>query len=94
MLMLCGSAQTFMNDLGAGSAPLHQRFTEKITLSPLGYRDAAKFTPQLSASECLRVYGVLGGTPLYLRAWDGAAPFRDNLLQAHLRGFSAEDLYA
>ncbi len=30
MLVLCGSAQSFMADLDTGSAPLHQRFTAKF----------------------------------------------------------------
>lgn len=81
MLVLCGSAQTFMNDLDTGSAPLHQRFTEKIPLGPLSYREAAEFVPSLEPADRFRVYGVLGGTPLYLREWDADAGVRDNLVR-------------
>jgi AAA+ ATPase superfamily predicted ATPase len=80
MLVLCGSEQRFMEDLDGVAAPLHQRFTAKLHILPLGYRDAARFTPALDAADKARVYAVLGGTPLYLRQWNSEATFRDNLL--------------
>lgn len=81
MLVLCGSAQTFMNDLDTGSAPLHQRFTKKIRLGPLSYREAAQFVPSLDPADRFRVYGLLGGTPLYLREWDADESVRENLVR-------------
>ncbi len=81
MLVLCGSAQTFMEGLDAGTAPLHQRFTRKIRLDPLSYREAAEFVPALSAADRARVYGILGGTPLYLREWRGDEDLRSNLVR-------------
>jgi uncharacterized protein len=80
MLVLCGSAQTFMTELDAGSASLHQRFTKKIPLGPLSYREAAEFVPSLSPTNRALVYGVLGGTPLYLKEWHADRSLRDNLL--------------
>ncbi|MBV8370657.1 MAG: ATP-binding protein [Candidatus Eremiobacteraeota bacterium] len=80
LLILCGSAQTFMTELDSGSAPLHQRFTKKIALGPLSYREAAEFVPSLSPANRARVYGVLGGTPLYLKEWRAEQSLRDNLI--------------
>jgi AAA+ ATPase superfamily predicted ATPase len=80
MLVLCGAAQTFMEDLDAGSAPLHQRFTGKILLGPLSFREAGQFFPTLSAADRVRVYSILGGTPLYLEQWRPTRSVRDNLL--------------
>jgi AAA+ ATPase superfamily predicted ATPase len=80
MLILCGSAQTFMDDLDAGSAPLHQRFTGKISLEPLSYREAGDFFPSLSPADRVRVYSILGGTPLYLEQWRPARSLRENVL--------------
>jgi uncharacterized protein len=80
MLVLCGSSQTFMSELDASSAPLHQRFTAKITLGPLDYLEAAAFTPGLSAADTARVYGILGGTPLYLEQWKEKLSVRENLI--------------
>ncbi len=81
MLVLCGSSQSFMADLDTGSAPLHQRFTAKIRLGPLTFREAALFVPTLTPADRARVYGVLGGTPLYLREWNAARPVRENLIR-------------
>lgn len=80
MLVLCGSAQAFMADLDACSAPLHQRFTAKIALGPLSYREAAQFVPSLEPADRARVFGILGGTPLYLKEWRTDRSVRDNLV--------------
>lgn len=81
MLVLCGSAQALMETLGAHAAPLHQRFTAKMHVGPLDYRDAAKFTPNLTAADKARVYAILGGTPLHLRQWNERHSLRTNLLE-------------
>ncbi len=81
MLVLCGSAQAFMETLGAPAAPLHQRFTAKIHVGPLDFLDAAKFTPALTAADKARVYAILGGTPLYLRQWREQHNLRTNLIE-------------
>jgi AAA+ ATPase superfamily predicted ATPase len=80
MLVLCGSEQRFMEELDGSAAPLHQRFTAKFHVLPLSYRDAALFTPSLSAADKARVFGILGGTPLYLRQYDASVGVRENLL--------------
>jgi len=79
MLVLCGSAQRFMEELDGAAAPLHQRFTAKFHVRPLDYRTAALFTPGLAGEDNARVYAILGGTPLYLRQWDAALDVRANL---------------
>lgn len=79
MLILCGSAQTFMNELANNAAPLHGRFTATISVAPLTYREAAEFTPNLRADEKAQVYGILGGTPMYLDAWDEAVSLSKNI---------------
>lgn len=81
VLVLCGSAQTFMESLDGEAAPLHQRFTRKIHVGPLNYLDAAKFAPNLAPEDCARVYAVLGGTPLYLEQWNPNDGFTNNLMR-------------
>ncbi|TAM58747.1 ATP-binding protein [bacterium] len=80
MLILCGSAQTFMEELEAHAAPLFGRFTGKLPIRPLSYREAAEFTPTLSTTEKALTFGILGGTPFNLDQWDTALGVRDNLL--------------
>jgi AAA+ ATPase superfamily predicted ATPase len=81
MLVVCGSEQAVMDDLDRGAAPLHQRFTLKLRLEALAYDEAAKLLPRLDAVDCVRVFAILGGTPLYVREWDTATTLRANLLR-------------
>lgn len=81
MLVLCGSAQAFMQSLDRGTAPLHQRATAKLEIGPLDYRAAAAFMPAASPTDKAIAYGALGGTPLYLEQWEADKSVRDNLLE-------------
>ena len=81
MLVLSGSAQAFMAALDGHAAPLHHRFSDKIHLGPLSYREAALFTPQLSQTDHARIFGMLGGTPFYLRQWREDQTVRENVIR-------------
>lgn len=80
MLILCGSAQTFMKSLEAEHSALHGRFTGTIHVGPLDYRSAALFHPTLAPADQARAYGILGGTPLYVQQWNPTLDVRENLL--------------
>jgi len=79
MLILCGSAQTFMDELDSSAAALHGRFTARLLLQPVGYREAAEFVPTLSSEKKAIVYGLLGGTPYYLDQWNLRKSLRENI---------------
>lgn len=70
VLVLSGSALSFMEGLLARSAPLYGRATQRPMLEPLDYRDAAGFAPRQSPEELLRRYAMIGGTPQY-QVWAG-----------------------
>jgi AAA+ ATPase superfamily predicted ATPase len=80
MLVLCGSAQSIMAGLDAGKAPLHQRFTRKLDVGPLSYREAGEFFPNAPAADKIRAYAILGGTPLYLEQWRPERSLHGNLV--------------
>jgi AAA+ ATPase superfamily predicted ATPase len=66
MLVLCGSSVSFMEqEVLAERSPLFGRRTAQQELQPLTYRDCAEFLPRYSPTDWLRVYGVLGGMPMY-----------------------------
>jgi AAA+ ATPase superfamily predicted ATPase len=81
MLVLCGSAVAYMRQTMESAAPLHQRATASLGVAPLDYRAAGDFVPALPAAERAVVYGVLGGTPLYLAQWNPLLDRRTNLIQ-------------
>lgn len=79
MLILCGSSVAYMQQVTGRAAPLHQRATASIHVRPLDYRAAAGFVQRLPPAQRLVVYGVVGGTPLYLEQWDDRRSIRANL---------------
>lgn len=81
MLVLCGSAVAYMEQIGGAAAPLHQRATATIRVAALDYRAAGKFVGSLAPADRAVVYGILGGTPLYLDQWDAHESRRANLLR-------------
>jgi AAA+ ATPase superfamily predicted ATPase len=83
VLVLSGSALTFMEGLLTHSAPLYGRATQRPFLTPLDYRDAAHFVRSTSAEALLRRYAVLGGTPQY-QAWAGDRPLERVVREAIL----------
>jgi len=82
-LVLSGSALTFMEGLLTHSAPLYGRATQRPFLTPLDYRDAARFVRSTNAEALLRRYAVLGGTPQY-QAWAGDRPLERVVREAIL----------
>lgn len=83
VLVLSGSALTFMEGLLTHSAPLYGRATQRPFLTPLDYRDAAGFVRSRSPEALLRRYAVLGGTPQY-QAWAGDRPLERVVREAIL----------
>ncbi|HEX9937478.1 MAG TPA: ATP-binding protein [Longimicrobium sp.] len=95
-LVLCGSAVAFMEGLLYERNPLHGRQSCDLEITPLSFRDAARFFPGWSAADQLRAYGIFGGMPYYLSlceaaediaanvcrlALDDGAPLRDEPMQ-------------
>ncbi|MBL9017211.1 MAG: ATP-binding protein [Myxococcales bacterium] len=81
MLILCGSMIGFMERevLGAKS-PLFGRRTAQIHLQPFGFQEATAFHPRWSRTDQAKVRFVVGGVASYLRAFDPARSFEQNLV--------------
>lgn len=74
LLVLSGSALSFMDRLLGGTRPTHGRSTLRPLLLPLTYRDAAAFAPANSTpAQRIERFAVFGGTPQYQR-WAGRMP--------------------
>jgi hypothetical protein len=77
MLVLSGSALSFMEGMLAGGEPTYGRSVYRPLLGPLSYRDAGAFAGSGSSpAQLIERYGVLGGTPQYQR-WAGRSPLRE-----------------
>lgn len=85
LLILCGSYLGFMEKAVLGSqSPLFGRRTAQIHLKPFNHLEAASFHPGYSETDLARTYGICGGIPLYLEAWDGRRSVEQNIASLFL----------
>lgn len=80
VLILCGSSVSFMAEgVLSERSPLFGRRTAQRELLPLGYRESAEFVAEYSLPDKLRVYGILGGMPMYLAQLDERLSLAENV---------------
>jgi len=66
-LVLCGSSVGMMYKEVLGyKAPLYGRRTGQIEINPLVFEDVIKLLDK-PVNECVKIYGVCGGVPFYLK---------------------------
>ncbi len=72
-LILCGSSIGAMEDGVLGyESPLYGRRTSQLMMLPLTYLESRPFLKGFSDAECLRIYGMVGGIPAYLKMFDSS----------------------
>lgn len=80
MLILCGSALSFMeNKVLSEKSPLFGRRDTQIKLEAFNYMDAALFVPEYSAEDKAICYGITGGVAKYLSMIDGKKSLDENI---------------
>ena len=76
VIVLCGSALSFMEGMLSASSPTFGRSSYRPLLQPLTYRDAAGFaSSDATPAQKIERFALLGGTPQYHR-WAGARSTR------------------
>ncbi len=85
LLILCGSYLGFMEKAVLGrESPLFGRRTGQIHLRPFDHRESAAFHRDYSEADLARTYGICGGVPLYLEAWNQHQSVEQNIARLFL----------
>lgn len=77
---LCGSSISSMESILSKSNPLYQRFHLSILLQEMDYLDAAKFYPDFSNEDKVRLYAAFGGIPFYLAQINDSLSVKENII--------------
>lgn len=81
-LILCGSSVSFMvNEVMGYESPLYGRITGTMEVKPFDYIESGEFFPEYSALDKLLAYGILGGVPRYLNAFNPQKSLRENIMK-------------
>lgn len=78
-VLLLSSSVRRMEALQEEGQPLHGLAVPTLTLRPFTPHEAALLLDPLSPVDRARVYGMIGGIPLYLRWWDTRTSIEANL---------------
>ena len=79
-LFLCGSSISAMEAILSEDNPLYRRFVLKILLKEMDYYDSAKFYPDFSNDDKVRLYASFGGVPYYNAQIDNSKTVKENII--------------
>lgn len=67
------------NDVMGSKSPLHDRQTSALEIRPFDYLESSLFFPHYSNEDIILAYGILGGIPRYLEAFDTDLSIEQNI---------------
>ena len=79
-IILCGSYVEVMKSLVEASNPLYGRIDFALELGPMDYLESARFYPDYSPEDKIRIYSVFGGIPYYNRLVDQSKTVSHNII--------------
>lgn len=85
-LILCGSSISIMeNEIMGRQSSLHDRQTATLEIKPYDYLESSAFFPNYSNLDKILAYGILGGIPRYLEAFDSSKTIEENIASKIIR---------
>lgn len=80
MLILCGSSMSYMEDhVLAYKSPLYGRRSGQMKIMPFDFFTACQWFSRFSPEDKALAYGMVGGTPQYLRQIDDCLSIKENI---------------
>lgn len=80
MLILCGSAMSFIeNEILGSKNPLYGRGTAIFKMNELDFYEARLFFPEYTVEDKMRAYMILGGIPFYLKQFNSSKSIEYNI---------------
>lgn len=79
-LILCGSSMSIMrHQVLSSQSPIYGRRTGQLEILPMDIWDSMKMLEGFSDEDVMRIYGMVGGIPLYLKMFDPRFSLKDNI---------------
>ena len=79
-LILCGSSVSIMrHQVLSSESPIYGRRTGQLEVSPMDIWDAMRLLKGFTDEDAMRIYGIVGGIPLYLRMFLPEETLEDNI---------------
>ncbi len=80
-IILCGSSMSFMENQVLGyESPLYGRRTAQFKIEPFDFFDSRHFMEDYHIEDQAITYGVVGGTPQYLKQFSTDLSLEDNII--------------
>lgn len=80
MIILCGSAMSFMeNEILAEKNPLYGRATGILKMREMHFYDSIQFFPHYSYQDKILAFAILGGIPHYLKQFNPQLTLAENI---------------
>lgn len=79
-LIICGSYLDVMKSLLDNQNPLYGRISLSLDIKPMDYYDSAKFYPNFSNADKVKLYSVFGGIPYYNELVSDKLTLKENVI--------------
>lgn len=79
-LILCGSSVSIMkHQILSSQSPIYGRRTGQLEIMPMDIWDSMRMLEGFSDEDIVRIYGMVGGIPLYLKMFDSGISLKENV---------------
>lgn len=81
MILLCSSAVAWVEKELASCVgeTAEKKIDRKVKLTNLNFLEVVRALPEYPVSECIKVYGIIGGVPGYINRWNAKADLKTNI---------------